>query len=903
MGGCVTKDEIDVLLAEHDREVQLNLLDAMQVTADTLFALAKARMQTSPDIARQLLELCDLPDATYQLAQLHAQAGAYRRALPLVAQAREQFLAANRQIAAQRTTVGEMMILMALGRPTDALSAAEHALAALGERAPHITGKLYQNQGLIYDQQGEFAKAIASYDAANAAYLQTNNVLAQSDILKNRGVTLLSLGEARAALTAFEQAVNLVDEQTQPLRQGRTFANIGYAQMLLGNYGESLDALQSARTLLNRAGALQYGWMAELDSADLYQTVGRNADAITAYASANAGLSTNGMAYHAARALLGWGVALCATGQFVTAAEKLAAAKTAFAALDNRTLVARVGIEQASLQRKQGDKTDALATLTPILDRADLSDQATFAAQLTLADATDDLVIRQAALTTASEIADRLPLPHLRYRVLQRQGALAVRVGDGKSAETNFRTAIDIVESLRGTLPQEALRISFLDDRLNAHRGLLRLLLDQERLEEAWQLGEQIKSRTLTEAQQRERTASQLEIDDLRQQLDALYNLLLDEGGETRRIQQQADLKNRVLQLEKAILQAQSTFIPPHPRATRFVTDNDLATANITYHLLGEELLAIVQRGSQLQVVRSVAKWSDVVEMIALWEVQLRWMSGASAFVQQRAALLARSAQQALHTLYERLFAPFEPLLTGCETLLIVPTDRLHQLPFHALYDGATYLLERFTVRYAPSVTVDQLAKKEAAPDYRHVAAFGVDDPALAYVSAELTALAPHFTTADCFYNITATRQTVTETTAPVLHFATHGIFRSEHPLFSGLRLHDGWLTAHDVTRLDLHNRLVVLSACESGRAQLAAGDEVLGLPHAFLGAGARSVVASLWLVQDEVSAELMPTFYKHLQQTQDPASALRFAQLDMLAIRQHPYFWANFVLFGGDVR
>jgi CHAT domain-containing protein len=132
-----------------------------------------------------------------------------------------------------------------------------------------------------------------------------------------------------------------------------------------------------------------------------------------------------------------------------------------------------------------------------------------------------------------------------------------------------------------------------------------------------------------------------------------------------------------------------------------------------------------------------------------------------------------------------------------------------------------------------------------------------------------------------------------------VLHLACHGMFRADNPMFSSLKLHDGWFTAADVLRLDLDGALVTLSACESARNQVLAGDELVGLARGFLGAGAATVVASLWLVQDETTAWLMDKCYAHLRNGVDRAAALRNAQLALKEKYSHPYFWAPFVLIG----
>jgi CHAT domain-containing protein len=132
-----------------------------------------------------------------------------------------------------------------------------------------------------------------------------------------------------------------------------------------------------------------------------------------------------------------------------------------------------------------------------------------------------------------------------------------------------------------------------------------------------------------------------------------------------------------------------------------------------------------------------------------------------------------------------------------------------------------------------------------------------------------------------------------------VLHLACHAQFRSDNPLFSAVKLSDGWFTARDAYGLRLNCGLVTLSACETGMNAVAPGDELLGLTRGFLSAGSSTVMMSLWTVDDEATAELMTKFYEELEQTKSPAAALRTAQVKLLQQRPHPFFWSPFVVVG----
>ena len=146
-----------------------------------------------------------------------------------------------------------------------------------------------------------------------------------------------------------------------------------------------------------------------------------------------------------------------------------------------------------------------------------------------------------------------------------------------------------------------------------------------------------------------------------------------------------------------------------------------------------------------------------------------------------------------------------------------------------------------------------------------------------------------------------------------VIHFATHGLANSETPALSGLLFSnaesdDNLLLAPEIANLQLNAELIVLSACETALGQMIDGEGLQGLSRAFFETGAKRVIASLWAVQDQATAELMSNFYQHLLvEKKPPAEALRLAQLHIKNYRrngnerpwQDPYYWAGFILQG----
>jgi len=143
-----------------------------------------------------------------------------------------------------------------------------------------------------------------------------------------------------------------------------------------------------------------------------------------------------------------------------------------------------------------------------------------------------------------------------------------------------------------------------------------------------------------------------------------------------------------------------------------------------------------------------------------------------------------------------------------------------------------------------------------------------------------------------------------------LVHFATHGLVDTRNPESSGLilslidrtgRKGDGYLRLGDIYKLKLSADLVVLSSCDSALGKALESEGIIGLPRGFLYAGAKSVIATLWKVNDEATAKLMTRLYVRIERGETPSSALRGAQVEMAQDEQwsNPYYWAAFSLQG----
>ncbi len=299
----------------------------------------------------------------------------------------------------------------------------------------------------------------------------------------------------------------------------------------------------------------------------------------------------------------------------------------------------------------------------------------------------------------------------------------------------------------------------------------------------------------------------------------------------------------------------------------------------------------------------------------------------------------------AARELYRTLLGPVDAAIGRHQRLLISPDGPLHVLPFAALWGGSPegYLVERVPIHVVASATVYAELKKSRRPtapsDFR-VVAFGDPEyprlpkaeadelrnhelraavvrgdvfPPLPTTRAEVRSIAALFPgRATTYVGNRATEEKVKAIgkDARYLHFACHGVLNERFPLDSALALSlrkdprpgedNGLLQAWEVfdsVRLDAE--LVTLSACQSGLGKEMGGEGLLGLTRAFQYAGARSVLASLWSVSDDSTAELMKRFYGHLKDGSTKDEALRAAQREMIQAGAEPFHWAAFQLSG----
>ena len=322
-------------------------------------------------------------------------------------------------------------------------------------------------------------------------------------------------------------------------------------------------------------------------------------------------------------------------------------------------------------------------------------------------------------------------------------------------------------------------------------------------------------------------------------------------------------------------------------------------TALVEFFCAHDRAVVCVVTREKLHVC-PVTVQSRIQKLLQLLQFQLSKFRLDPQYVATFSQALLESTQAHLKSLYQELIAPIRHLL-DVSHLVFVQHGLLHYVPFHALHDGESYLLDRFTISYAPSASIYAHCQTKPVNTEANALILGVPDERTPAIRAEVEALAQILPNSRLFVGQDATDDVLRShgPRSKSVHIATHGYFRQDNPMFSAIRLGTSHLSLFDMAHLRLPVEMVVLSGCATGLNVVTPGDELMGLVRGLLQAGAQSLVLSLWDVHDDSTKQFMVEFYTQLQQGRRKAEAMQMASLRLRESRPHPYYWAPFLLIG----
>jgi CHAT domain-containing protein/Tfp pilus assembly protein PilF len=537
------------------------------------------------------------------------------------------------------------------------------------------------------------------------------------------------------------------------------------------------------------------------------------------------------------------------------------------------------------------------------------------------------------------------------------------RVGKIEPAMDCYSQALTYVDLIRNRISLDAFKAGFSRDKIEIYEALINLLFSSgwsrasSSLEsEIFDVIERAKARAFLESlgESRVDVLKRLGQDLAKQERELTSQIShcvqrLSEPGLSRPQRQQ--LHSMMLQSEEEYLILLSriraenpnvfSLLEPQPIHLEKVQSEllDDRTAIVEYFLGEAASYGLVIREAQAEIF----PLPDRQEIVRMLRAYLKILSEPPAG--------SFKGNPAARRLYDVFFAPADAALPAAiENVIIIPDGILYYLPFETLVSpGEKHktkgfpLIQRFTISYAPSCSslfsLIKRKKRDSGP--LSLLAFGspaigadssrAQDPffpfgitgqlytsqgfkmaALPHSSKEVRRIARLFEKRNSRVYLGRKASEEAFKNCPLqdftlIHFACHGFLDENSPFRSALVLsqdqiseEDGFLQVREIYNLRVEAEMVVLSACQTASGTMESGEGVLGLPRIFFYTGARTVLTSLWRIQDKTTARFMTCFYKNLVNGCAKAQALRLAKLEMIQSRfSHPYYWAAFVLNG----
>jgi CHAT domain-containing protein len=887
---------------------------------------------TLNSLARQLNdpEVQAVADWTGGLAAIIA--GEMEEALAKLGRASAQFEQLGNPLMAAATQVSQVMVLAILGQYDAALATGLKARNIfIAHNDPLAAGKIEQNLGNLHVRRENYVEAESFYLAARTRFAQVNdaNQLAQIDVCL--AVALAAQHHFREAEQLYETALAHAEQADLELTRAEIECNLGCLALFQGQYDVALEYLERSRRRYVALDMPHETAVAELELADAYLELNLAPEAADIYLRIAPQFAQLGMQAEQARTLAHLGRAYLLLGEVAPAHTALATARTLYAAEGSAVGEAVVTLTEAQLHHQIGNYEAVVATAGNAA--APLLAAGTWGRYLLARWLNGEAVRALGQAVTAREIllatleqAEQQMTPQIAQRCHTSLGLLAAAAGNLAEADASFKRAVAIIEELRAPLPAEEFRTAFIADKLTAYNELIRLCLQDSqpaRVAEALGYVERARSRALLDMlggvfQARLKASNPFEADllarleTLREELNWYYSQINRPADDTtsRGVQAMTEMHEAMRERETAVLQITRQLQQLNKGSLIQVEPLDLAflqqklaedSVLVEYFSLDGELFAFVVTHDRIDVVQRLGREAEVLAATNQLRFQLNAVRYGAARIGKHLAQLTSRTLHYLGELYDLLIRPLAPYIQQ-KRLVIVPHRALHYIPFHALYNGHAHIIEQQEVVYAPSASVLQHCFAKPERGWQRALILGAPETNIPHVHEEVTSLASFFPESTILLGEEARLAALTAQAphAEVIHLACHGQFRPDNPLFSALRLSDSWLTVRDTYHLDLQQcGLVVLSACETGVSALAPGDDLIGLARGFIYAGAPSLIVSLWMVDDEITALLMRTFYQRLLAGDNPAAALRFAQIELSQQYPHPFFWSPFVLVG----
>lgn len=526
--------------------------------------------------------------------------------------------------------------------------------------------------------------------------------------------------------------------------------------------------------------------------------------------------------------------------------------------------------------------------------------------------------------------------PKNQVYALAELGKCYYALGMPDSARAYLERANAEFENIRADIPGPEFRFKYLSDKFEVVHTLIGIALLEDRVEDAFNLAESFHGKSLSEKlrkkilQRDNLIAVDSEPAEIDRQIAGLINdvrLCRGESDYSLISNRLEDLANRRADLglfdSRDSVLPQSVAPAAHSRFLESAGDGEVALFYYTYR---EDVLVWYTDDGRLRCYEPSAKHEKIIQGVrdVLAEISVRPSTKNQ----------LEKLNQKMEELQGLLPSDVISNISQMQKLKIYTVGELSNFPFEAIRVGDHYLLQLVPVQYCLSTQIQNAMKErdEAVDRFDRILVFGGDFattesescvrsnsgfvhsytklPPLNTFDRETRTIREIFGTNATVMANMSDQEAVLKTMAlldyDIVHFSTHGIYLNENVEFSGLIFplkanspEDNVLRTSEIEALNLSSSLVVLSSCESGRGTDFAGEGVYGVCQAFVVAGARSLIVTLWPIDDEASSDVfMRPFYSELRQGKTVPSALQHAKEQLIesGLYAHPYYWAPFI-------
>jgi CHAT domain-containing protein/tetratricopeptide (TPR) repeat protein len=847
--------------------------------------------------------------------------------------------------------------LLARGKQTEALTICDLALSIAQQRLNDKRGMFLalRVKGEVAEARGDNKQALEYYEQCLKLAQEMGDKASIGDALNSMGIVYARQSDYPQALALFQQNLKIREELGNKRDVARELSNIGNLYVYQGDNVRALDHFQRSLKLAQEIGN-KGGAAATLNSiGNLYYTQGNYVQSLEYIQQSLKIKREIDDKLGVARALINIGVIYSVQGQYAQALDSLQQSIKILDELGHKLVLAEAWHFIAGVYLLQQDYLQAVTYEQRAQKAAEELGNNQLLAEIliNLSECYRRLGQYQAAdgfAEQAASLAARAGIPELLWNAKTKAGKAQLALNQPELARQHFLDSITAIEKLRGQVAggeQEQQR--FFENKIDPYQAMIQLALAQQDTTEALSYAERAKGRVLLDVLSSGRaditkamTADEVkrdrefsaELASLNTELGRLKSQSNAPEARVADIQTKLDKTRLEYEAFRASLYAAHPELKVHRGETQPLTRDEVAA------LLPNDQTAILEYvvtedKSYLFVIRKDAR--DKTELtVHTLDVKSAELSKLAESFLQKVAERDLTVKQPSRGLYDLLIKPAEGQLHGVRKLCIVPDGALWNVPFQALHQGERgYLLEQYAVSYTPSLSVlREMGKRANALKNTQSTLLAMGNPALSGdteakvrvtrrdeplgplpdAEKEVNFLGRLYGAGSRVLIGPQAREATMKAEAgryKILHFATHAILDDRNPLYSHIVLsrtdndlqEDGLLEAWEIMKLDLNAELAVLSACETARGRIAAGEGMIGMSWALFVAGSPAAVVSQWKVDSARSSELMIEFHRNLlRKRMTKSEALRQASLKVFrGAYNHPAYWAGFILIGDD--